>query len=111
MNSTNDKREKELIIKNANEIKNMEEPGDKNSYQESYFISGKELLAYRPEIMMEYSPESPIEMEYLLNNLWEKRNTPEMMTFKKVCVISAMKNRNVIYAKEDATISSVIYEF
>lgn len=112
MNLTKDLKEKKLILENANEIlhsKTRTKP--ENMSDESYFISGEELALFRPSDMMEYSPESPMDLDNLLNILWKKRNTYDMVVFNKACVIAAMKNRHKKTNSEIIKVSSTVYEF
>lgn len=115
MNSTKNIKEKELIIKNADDISLLrsEEPLVKceNMFAESYFISDRELELFKPGEMMEYCPESPSDIEDMLNNLWEKRESKDMTAFNQVCVISAMKNRHAEIKSERLSVSSAVYEF
>ncbi|MCR5344925.1 MAG: hypothetical protein K6E46_02565 [Lachnospiraceae bacterium] len=108
--SSIDNKEKELILRIANEIAKQRKDSE-TSDSDTYFLKDEKLSEYKLGDLMEYSPDVPTDIEVLLQELWEKRKTPEMNQFIKVCTVAALKNRQVSKTSENAGVSAYVYEF
>lgn len=108
--SSIDNKEKELILRIANEIAKQRKDSE-TSDSDTYFLKDEKLSEYKLGDLMEYSPDAPTDIEVLLQELWEKRKMPEMKQFIKVCTVAALKNRQVSKTSENAGVSAYVYEF
>ena len=87
---------------------------EKALYEESNFAELTDTDFLNGNIITEYDFSTPVEFRKKMDELWERRNTPEMKHFSIPASVALFKNRpeqGKKVRKSDGKISGYIYEF